>query len=176
MDRSGSGARSAQTTSPKSRRQALPAASDLRRSQLASGAPEDRFEIGTCGAVRSPRRRPGGIRFRPETSDERRSVPNAFSPGLGKIERAILAAVTSVDRFGERCTAHVSSWDVAYVFRPADWTRSVATMSWTPDDMTPAQRKAVTRAMRSFVRKYPQYALTGGGLSFYPLTGRGRDR
>jgi hypothetical protein len=32
-------------------------------------------------------------------------------------------------------------------------------MQWQP---TLAQRKAVTRAMRTFVRKHPQYALTGG--------------
>jgi hypothetical protein len=48
-----------------------------------------------------------------------------------------------------------SYWLAAQVYRDKDsWH-----LPWTP---TPAQRKAVVRAMRSFVGKHPRYALTGG--------------
>ena len=44
---------------------------------------------------------------------------------------------------------------MSYLFHPPR-------ADWTPDSLTAAQRKALNRAMHSFVRKYPQFALAGG--------------
>ncbi len=79
-----------------------------------------------------------------------------MSRGLGRIERAILASIEAT--YNSRCnTIRESSWSVASdVFEPP---RGWQSGSWEP---TAAQRKATTRAMRSFVRKHPRYALMGG--------------
>ena len=78
--------------------------------------------------------------------------PEVMSRGLGKIERAILDDIT----IGGPSSVLIHSWGLLCHHncfrRPAFW-------NFEP---TTAERKAVTRAMRSFVRKFPQYALTGG--------------
>ena len=75
-----------------------------------------------------------------------------MSRGLGKIERAILDDIT----IGGSSSVLIHSWGLVCHHncfrRPANW-------NFEP---TTAEREAVTRAMRSFVRKFPQYALTGG--------------
>jgi hypothetical protein len=75
-----------------------------------------------------------------------------MSRGLGKIERTILDDIT----IGGPSSVLIHSWGLLCHHncfrRPANW-------NFEP---TTAERKAVTRAMRSFVRKFPQYALTGG--------------
>ena len=82
-----------------------------------------------------------------------------MSRGLGRIERAILRNIE--DTYHPRhglgpSSVRVSSWGVVCdVFKPPDsWN-----FGWSP---TVAQCKAVSRAMHSFVRKHPQYALMGG--------------
>jgi hypothetical protein len=74
-----------------------------------------------------------------------------MSRGLGKIERTILDDIT----IGGPSSVLIHSWGLLCHHncfrRPANW-------NFEP---TTAERKAVTRAMRSFVRKFPQYALTG---------------
>jgi hypothetical protein len=69
------------------------------------------------------------------------------SKGLGKWEREILAAVEAIGLDGERVHAAVTVHDI--------------TRAW---DLSPtnAKRKAAIRAMHSFARKFPQYALMGG--------------
>ena len=68
------------------------------------------------------------------------------SKGPGRIERAILSMVEA--RAGG---VLLHSWEVTCaVFGTSD-----------ADKPSPAQRNAVSRAMRSFVRRFPQYALTG---------------
>jgi hypothetical protein len=75
-----------------------------------------------------------------------------MSRGLGKIERAILDDIT----VGGLSSVLMHSWGLLCHHncfrRPAFW-------NFEP---TTTVRKAVTRAMRSFVCKFPQYALTGG--------------
>jgi hypothetical protein len=75
----------------------------------------------------------------------------------GKIEQAIAAAIAhaaEIDRFGGVGTLMLTSRALAFdVYnRPIDY-------DFKP---TLVQRKAVSRAMHSFVRKHQQYALTGG--------------
>lgn len=106
-----------------------------------------------------------------------------MSRGLGRIERAILAQIEREKQSNERMLARlstmqvdpslerlldqhmeterqgavlVSSWYLLCdLYSPKDtWS-----FGWAPSN---AQRKAVTRAMHSFVRKFPQYALMGG--------------
>jgi hypothetical protein len=76
---------------------------------------------------------------------------------LGRIERIIYAEVNQRDpRTGEKRTVHVHSWglscDHTLPGHQCGW-------EWTPSR---SRRKAVVRAMHSFVRKFPAYALTGG--------------
>jgi hypothetical protein len=80
-----------------------------------------------------------------------------MSRGLGRIERAIAAEIETAKsgryNHGDPCPVHASSWSIASAcFRSNGWNR-------TPSRV---QRRAATRAMRSFVRKHPQFALTGG--------------
>jgi hypothetical protein len=81
----------------------------------------------------------------------------------GKIERAIVAEIVYSTR--PRSNGSVSSVHIRSdlltddVYCPDDMRHDWSSPSWKP---TLAQRKAVTRAMRNFVRKHPQYALTGG--------------
>ena len=83
-----------------------------------------------------------------------------MSKGLGRIERVIAREIEDAytPRHGSGpSSVHVSSWDLAVdLFYPKDGSWNT---DWSP---TAAQRKAVSRAMHSFVRKHPQYALTGG--------------
>lgn len=86
----------------------------------------------------------------------------------GKIERAIMATIED-DRKGfrgEPGSVLVTSLEVARaVYNPYPTTGLCTAVEydalhrWKP---TMAQSTAVTRAMRSFVGKYQQYALTGG--------------
>jgi hypothetical protein len=92
----------------------------------------------------------------------------SMSRGPGRIERAILDQIESdkaPDRYGQSGVVLISSWDLAYIYQPPSSVDPSG--SWLPKDATPAQRKAVIRAMHSFVRKLPQYAIGGG-------KGRGR--
>jgi len=82
-----------------------------------------------------------------------------MSRGSGHIERSIQSLIERM-RTNEhsRTAVPINSWViVGEVFRPRslfmrDW-------HWQP---TVAQRKAVARAMHSFVHKFPQFALLGG--------------
>jgi hypothetical protein len=75
--------------------------------------------------------------------------------GLGLIERRIFAEVNRRDPSGAKPTVHVHSWELAMDYMPShEWCAD-----WTPSR---SQRKAVVRAMHSFVRKFPEYALVGG--------------
>lgn len=79
-----------------------------------------------------------------------------MSRGLGVIERRILAQIEEHQQNRELGSVLLNSWTLAYDHRLPGY-RPV----W---DFEPswARRKAVVRAMHSFVRKYPQYALMGG--------------
>jgi hypothetical protein len=77
-----------------------------------------------------------------------------MSKGLGHIERAIQHAIERSDAIGGVMPVLVSSWGLCF-----DVFNRPATLGYVP---TTAQRKAVVRAMHSFVRKKQQYALTGG--------------
>jgi hypothetical protein len=84
-----------------------------------------------------------------------------MSRRLGRIENAILADIERTKKInprrGDPSTVHLHSWGVLNdCFHPRD---GLAHPGWEP---TMAQRKSVTRAMRSFVRKFPRYALIGG--------------
>ena len=76
----------------------------------------------------------------------------------GKVERAIAAEIAdAAKRIGTVLITSDELVDNVYCpegMNGLDWDQR-----WRP---TLAQRKAVTRAMRSFVRKHQQYALTGG--------------
>ena len=94
---------------------------------------------------------------------------SSMSRGPGRLERAILDQIESdkaPDRYGQSGVVLISSWDLAYIYQPPSSVDPSA--SWHPKNATPAQRKAVIRAMHSFVRKFPQYAIGGG-------KGRGRQ-
>lgn len=83
-----------------------------------------------------------------------------MSRGLGKIERVIAAEIADAaivdEETGKPGTVLISSWELlSTVYED----HSTWDFKWKP---TPAARKAVTRAMHSFVRKHQQYALTGG--------------
>src|SRR5262249_11496583 len=87
----------------------------------------------------------------------------SMSRGPGRLERAILDQIESdkaPDRYGQSGVVLISSWDLAYIYQPPSSVDRPA--SWHPKNATPAQRKAVIRAMHSFVRKFPQYAVGGG--------------
>jgi hypothetical protein len=84
-----------------------------------------------------------------------------MSKGLGRIEQAIHAEVAKgllVDPWtGAPGVVHVSSWNVLVeVFRVYDPAGRFCY------EFTKAQRLSVTRAMHSYVRKHPRFALTGG--------------
>ena len=80
-----------------------------------------------------------------------------MSKGLGVIERAILAEIEQRDRHsGKRCTMLVNSWSLSCALLPD----SLLTLQRM--EPSRALRQAVVRAMHSFVRKFPQYALIGG--------------
>ena len=92
-----------------------------------------------------------------------------MSKGLGSIERAILEVVERDTRsYWSMPPSHrrghpldVTVWDIAYTAYP-DWYDQPADGGYRRLPTTPAQRKAITRALHSFVRKHPQYVLTGG--------------
>jgi hypothetical protein len=86
-----------------------------------------------------------------------------MSRGLGKVERYILGEIERAKnprdaRFGPT-PVRIRTWDVLYVFRPLEANTGSC---WSAQDAPAAQRKAVVRAMHSFVRKFPQFALMGG--------------
>jgi hypothetical protein len=74
-----------------------------------------------------------------------------MSKGLGRIERVIEREIEREGESVQLCTFALLC--AAYV--PNDPRGPFITF-------TPAQRKAVTRAMRSYVRKHQRYALAGG--------------
>jgi hypothetical protein len=83
-----------------------------------------------------------------------------MSRGLGHIERIIQKTIldAQIDRYsqGQKIPVMMNSWHVVgAAFRPPilDWS------VWTPNR---SQELAVNRAMHSFVRKFPQFALMGG--------------
>ena len=79
-----------------------------------------------------------------------------MSRGLGRIERCILKSIErgKTDPHGP-LPVLITSWHVVGdAYRPIGiWGH------WKP---TRAQRKATVHAMHSFVRKFPEFALTGG--------------
>jgi hypothetical protein len=84
-----------------------------------------------------------------------------MSRGLRRIERVIVAKIAG--DAGHRMAVHLSSGQLAIaVYRPKDDFSGTGRC-------TLAQGKAVSRAMRSFVRKHQQYALAGdqGRKSLY---------
>ena len=81
-----------------------------------------------------------------------------MSRGLGRIERWILDEIERravPDITGHSRPVLVNSWGLACNFDEGRFSDFDAKPSR-------AQRVAVARAMHSFVRKFPQYALTGG--------------
>ena len=74
-----------------------------------------------------------------------------MSRGLGHIERAIAAEIEKVKSgrysHGDPCPVHESSRSIAFTCFRSNGRK--------------VQRGAAARAMRSFVRKHPQFALTG---------------
>ena len=79
-----------------------------------------------------------------------------MSRGLGRIERTIQEAIRR-DETSE-IGVLISSWHVVGdVFHPGYATNEH--LSWEPSR---TQQAAVARAMRSFVRKFPRFALMGG--------------
>ena len=78
-----------------------------------------------------------------------------MSRGLGRIERCIFDEVNRRDPSVEKLTVHLHSWELAMNYMPSH----VWCADWTPSR---SQRKAVARAMHSFVRKFPEYGLVGG--------------
>ena len=85
-----------------------------------------------------------------------------MSRGLGRIERAIAAEIAEAavpNITGEIGTVMIRSDGLINdLYRPMD-ENGWPDWKWKP---APAQRKAATRAMRSFARKHQQYALAGG--------------
>ena len=92
-----------------------------------------------------------------------------MSRGLGHIERYILDKVSEVDKDGKNCTVSERGTALARdYFKPDDWYTNGALVGYQPGgwlrtfEPSNAQRKAMIRALHSFVRKFPQYALMGG--------------
>jgi hypothetical protein len=90
-----------------------------------------------------------------------------MSRGLGRLERTILDEITKADaraaaKRGRRdyWPLHVTLHSLHHDCFPSRYMPERGCHGWTPDD--PVQRKAVWRALRSVLRKYPQYAVTGG--------------
>ena len=87
-----------------------------------------------------------------------------MSRGPGRIERVIERAIAD-DHAPDQWTGKpgpvlVSSWSLVFdAYQPRVDGRWITDLGWLP---TRAQRQAVTRAMRSFVRKHQRYALAGG--------------
>jgi hypothetical protein len=79
-----------------------------------------------------------------------------LSRGLGRIERRIVAQIEQCRRGGpdDLKVVQVHSWEIAHYEYATNYS-----LDWEP---THAQRVAVARAMRSFVRKFPQHGLIGG--------------
>jgi hypothetical protein len=81
------------------------------------------------------------------------------SPGLGRIERAILAIVDVEDGYEQSYAAEDLAIDI---FRPEKPYPEV----WWP---TQAQHVAVIRAMHSLARKFPERFVLTGGKGRLPL-------
>ena len=80
-----------------------------------------------------------------------------MSRGLGRIQLAILASIELSKQVGMKegreTSINLTAWTLAYnCFEPR-----LGRLGWTPSRW---QIEACTRAMHSFVRKFPQYALT----------------
>jgi hypothetical protein len=86
-----------------------------------------------------------------------------MSKGLGKIERYIKELIYNClnPQYGPKSDlsfVNVRTWDVIHVFHPG-YDNYKGYINWSP---TRYQKQAAVRAMHSFVRKNPQYALAGG--------------
>jgi hypothetical protein len=79
-----------------------------------------------------------------------------MSRGLGRIERIILKEIEQTKQSNKPQPVRVHSWGLVCGLADTIDERG----RW--QDPPRATRKAVTRAMHSFVRKFPQYALMGG--------------
>lgn len=78
-----------------------------------------------------------------------------MSRGEGRIEQAILAAIERQKAGPRARSVHMMAGSLAYYcYRPAD-----SGWGWEP---TMAQQKSILRALHSFVRKHPEFALMGG--------------
>jgi hypothetical protein len=84
-----------------------------------------------------------------------------MSRGLGRIEQKIQQGILEcqIGRYsqGEKSPVTMSSRDVAIATFPQE---KICLGSWK--EPSRPQRIAVNRAMHSFVRKFPQFALMGG--------------
>ena len=114
-----------------------------------SGHPEGGAGPAAAGRRSDRRDRLGGL-----GSPPRGESPN---PLLGIA--AAIAANLDIDRFGLGTVFITSDALVWEIYQPEEERRYYTVNGWKP---TLAQRKAVTRAMHSFVRKHQQYSLTGG--------------
>ena len=81
-----------------------------------------------------------------------------MSKGLGRIERIILRRILETKARPEDQPQQIliTSWQLSNDLRPRDVPYQ---WGWGP---TLSMRKAVVRAMHSFCRKFPEYALIGG--------------
>src|SRR6187401_1804044 len=83
-----------------------------------------------------------------------------MSRGLGSIERFILDQVSKVDENGKkRVVLERGTLLARDYYMPEDVRNQWESWRWEPSN---AQRKAMTRALHSFVRKFPEYGLMGG--------------
>jgi hypothetical protein len=86
-----------------------------------------------------------------------------MSKGLGRIERHIQDKIKA----RRKASVLISSRQVLDVFQPSSVRPSnvidiFGASSWLDWEPSRAQRLSAVRAMHSFVRKYPRYALLGG--------------
>jgi hypothetical protein len=88
-----------------------------------------------------------------------------MSRGLGHIERVIAAEIARAGAGAYPLSVHIRSRQLTdTVYRPrensgAGFGEAGSRWDWKPNLV---QRKAIVRAMHSFVRKHQRYALAGG--------------
>jgi hypothetical protein len=82
-----------------------------------------------------------------------------MSRGLGRLERYILERMEAAQMPDQGGTTRPVTGQATMLardyYQPEDW-------GWGLYEPSNAQRKAMIRALHSFVRKFPQYALMGG--------------
>jgi hypothetical protein len=91
-----------------------------------------------------------------QSVDTRAPSGNTYgmSKGLGRIERLIERKIERAKTDTPPDPTQICTSELLRDAYPSN--------DWPFTTFTPAQRKAVTRAMRSYVRKHRRYALTGG--------------